>query len=436
MDCSYDGITLSNRHNQIIYVNKSLERITGADRKDLIGKTPKDYKNEGLVLKIIESKDISNIINVIHETKTGITSLITSVPVYLNNELFYFSNYRSLNELENLQLDLMGTRKSDFFKEDELENFIITIGIIVKSGSMKKIIKTIAKISKTDILVTLTGESGVGKDVIAKLIHSLSNRSSQQMIQINCGAIPENLLESELFGYTEGSFTGAVKQGKLGLLELANNGTVFLDEIGDLPLNLQVKLLKVIQDQEILRIGGRKPIKLNLRIICATNQNLEDMIKKGKFREDLYFRINVVPIHIPPLRERKDDIIYLCQYFMNKFNKKYNTSKSFSIDVCNKLEGYNWPGNVRELENLIERLVLSTENERIDVGDLPPSFKDSKLIYKSHDFEDLSLNEIMEVVEKEILGEWINKYGSRKAAKKLGIDYSTLKRKKKKYLGC
>lgn len=439
LDYSFDGIVLSNKDGQIFYVNQALERLTGVDRTYFMGKNPKEYKRDGLVLKVARKELNDHVTNIIQVARDGKVFLITTVPVHFKNEMFYYSNYREINELNNLQLELLEETRSrnefDFAEElKELLNIFSSREIIIKSPAMIKIMKTISKIANTDIIVNIGGESGVGKDVVAKLIHSLSDRKGNPFIQINCGSIPENLLESELFGYAEGSFTGASKKGRAGLLELANNGTVFLDEIGDLPLSLQVKLLKVLQDQEIYRIGGRKSIVLNLRIICATNQNLEQMVRNGKFREDLYFRINMMPLHIPPLRERREDIIHLCRFFIQKYNQKHGVCKSLTAEACNRLEAYHWPGNIRELRNLMERLVIVTERDRISFEDLPEKFIKKAAVYKIQHDGLSDLKDMMNEVEKDIIVQSINKYGCRQAAEKLGIDYSTLKRKKRKLI--
>ncbi len=438
LDYSFDGIALSNKDGVLIYVNQALERLTGVNRQDMVGKNPKQFKRDGLILKAVKKIHQENVVNYIHMIRNGKVFFITSMPILFKDKTIYVSNYREINKLNNLQLELIeeAEKNKEYSFAEELKdlfNIFTSKDIIVKSPPMVKIMKTISKIAATDIVVNLSGESGVGKDVFAKFIHSLSNRSGKPFIQINCGSIPESLLESELFGYVEGSFTGATKKGKSGLLESADQGTVFLDEIGDLPLNLQVKLLKVLQDFEIYRIGGRKPIKLNLRIICATNQNLENMIKDGKFREDLYFRINMLPIHIPPLRERKEDIIHLCHLFLQKFNKKYGKEKFFSNEVCDRLEVYSWPGNVRELKGLIERIVIVTEDNKITVDDLPEKIFRETPILRDQSIKTTNLKSIIENVERDVVMRSIKRYGPKKAAERLGIDYSTLKRKKKKY---
>lgn len=435
LDHSFDGIVLSDENEKIFYVNKALERLTGIDRKHFIGKTPRELRKEGYILVVKREQVSENLINIVHKGKTGLLAFITSTVFYYKGKKYYFSNYREIFELSNLQSQLLQEAKETserYFTElKELRNILLqNEGIIIKDPAMQKIMEILKKIAPTDIIVYFSGESGVGKDVFAKLLHRLSNRAQQPFIQINCAAIPETLLESELFGYAEGSFTGALKQGKPGLLETANGGTVYLDEIGDLPLNLQAKLLKVLQDQEIYRIGGRKPVKLNLRIVCATNQDLPLLIKKGKFREDLYYRISSMPIIIPPLRARKEEIIHLANHFLQMFNQKYQSHKKFSFETCQALELYDWPGNVRELENLIERLVITTEANVITTNDLPDQFKTNGLMRVS---SKAKLKDILETVEKDILKNAIKKNGSRNAARILGINYSTLKRKRRKY---
>lgn len=437
LDHSFDGIVISNEDAQIFYVNQALERLLGIERSYFIGKNPREFKQDGLVLKVAKKISNENVTNIIQITKDGRIFLISSVPFHFKNKMFFYSNYREINELNNLQIELLQQQKdsTEFHFADELKEFINIFSskdIIIKSPAMIKVIKTVTKIAKTDVTVNLNGESGVGKDVVAKLIHNLSGRKRKPFIQISCGLIPDNLFESELFGYSEGSFTGAIKKGKLGLLELANGGSIFFDEIGELSLNLQVKLLKVLQDQEIYRIGGRELIKLDVRFICATNKNLEKMLKEGKFREDLYFRINMIPIHIPPLRERKEDIIHLCDFFMKKYNSKHNTNKVLSIDVSNMIEAYSWPGNIRELKHLIERLVIISEGEKINMEDLPDWIFNKPIYSKTYDYNTTKLKDIITNMEKDVINEAIKKYGARKAAAVLGINYSTLKRKMRK----
>ncbi len=305
--------------------------------------------------------------------------------------------------------------------------------VVGKSKEMQKIFKLLTKVADFDVNVIITGESGVGKSYFAKLIHNISKRHKESFIEVNCGAIPENLLESELFGYEGGSFTGAKKEGKAGLIELAQNGTLFLDEIGEIPLNLQVKLLKVIQDKTFNRIGGTKPIKINFRLVTATNRDLKDLIKQKKFREDLFYRLNVVSINIPPLRERKEDIINLILYFMGNFNEKYNLNKSLSDSVINNLINYDWIGNIRELENVIERTLLISEEDIITEEFLPDNIKE---LHKEMNAQQRNtLQEDLDNYEKNIVLKAFEKYKTTVGVgKALGISQATAVRKIKKYI--
>ena len=299
-----------------------------------------------------------------------------------------------------------------------------------------KIVEELAgRASQVDATVLLLGETGVGKDIIARKIHKDSPRREGPFIKVNCAAIPENLLESELFGYEKGAFTGAINRGKPGMFELADTGTIFLDEVGDLPLSLQAKLLRVIQEKEITRIGGTKPQKLDLRIIAATNKDLQKMVNNDLFREDLYYRLNVVPILIPPLRARRDDIPLLVAHYLDFYNHKYNRKKQLSRHAMEILKQYNWPGNVRELTNLLERLVIiSSENiiEPEHLESLVNRTNPETLAYQCK--TEAPLEEVVAGVEKEMIALALAKYGStRQAARALGVSQPTIVRKAKKY---
>ena len=296
--------------------------------------------------------------------------------------------------------------------------------------------ETIIRVAQVDSTVLITGESGTGKELLAETIHANSARKEGPFIKVNCGAIPESLLESELFGYDAGAFTGARKEGKAGYFELANSGTLFLDEIGDLPLNLQVKLLRVIQSREIVRVGGIKPLKVDIRIVAATNRNLVDMVRRKEFREDLYYRLNVVPINVPPLRQRKEEIPSLVVHFLQVFNRKYKQVKRISPEVIDLFMEYDWPGNVRELENLMERLVVITPSDTITVQDLPSHFGNLAKDWsnKVHVLDIVPLREAVESVEKQILEKaYVQFRTTRQMARALKVDASTVVRKAAKY---
>ncbi|MDO0825416.1 sigma 54-interacting transcriptional regulator [Desulfosporosinus nitroreducens] len=331
--------------------------------------------------------------------------------------------------------------------EDKLNRYCEIINTLTKkqgldpnltfiSSEMKELVKSIEKYAKVDAPILITGESGVGKEVVTDLIHNFSDRKEAPFLKINCGAIPEALLESELFGYEEGAFSGAKKGGKIGFFELANNGTVLLDEIGDLPLQLQVKLLRFVQSYDFYKIGGKRLIKVNTRIVAATNRDLECMVQNKQFRSDLFYRLQVLTIHIPALRDRLSDIIPLTNYFLNKFNETYHTNKTLSSEVYNIFTKYLWPGNVRELENLMERLVVTSEMDTITLEYIPQALKkflnDTKTIGVSRSI--MTYKQAKEQFERQYFQQVIEKYGStRKAAKQIEVDHSTIVKKASKY---
>ncbi len=315
------------------------------------------------------------------------------------------------------------------------------IVIIGNSPQIQKIHALIDRLAKTNSTALIMGESGTGKELVAKMIHLKSPRSKKPFIPVNCAAIPSELLESELFGHEKGAFTGA-SFSRPGRFELANEGTIFLDEIGDMPLHLQVKILRVIQERAFERIGGTRPIKVDVRIIAATNKNLENEVKEGRFREDLFWRLNVVPVIIPPLRERKEDLIPLCEYFVEKFSQNFAYKLKLTSSVMELFLNYSWPGNVRELENTIERLYVLSDGEVVDIESIP-----EKIRYGENSFsrelipEDLNplssgidLNEVLREYEKKLILHSLNLHGwvKSRAAKYLNINRTTLIEKMKR----
>ncbi|MEC9488043.1 MAG: sigma 54-interacting transcriptional regulator, partial [Halanaerobium sp.] len=302
--------------------------------------------------------------------------------------------------------------------------------------AMESVLNLAEKVARVNSTVLLQGESGVGKGVVARIIHDLSAREDGPFVAINCGAIPETLLESELFGYETGAFTGASRKGKPGLIETAEGGTLFLDEITEIPLNLQVKLLQVIQERRLVRIGGVRPIAVDIRVIAATNQDIEMLVREGLFREDLYYRLNVVPIKIPPLRERQEDIIPLINHFLERYNKKYGQEKDLTREAKRALKKYHWPGNCRELENLIERLVVTSEQAVIGLTDLPQNIKGYMPGNPVEVHRLLPLGEARELVEKLLLEKAraeAESGSTYEMARILSVDQSTVVRKWNKY---
>lgn len=440
-DSSYDGIYITDGEGVILRANKACERIEGIILEEVMGKHVQELVDAGIYsdavsLKVLEKRTP---VTILAKAKNGKEHMLTGNPVIKDGEIVrVVINSRDITELNHIKRELLKTRELTEKYQTELELLrqeqTKLENIVVNSPAMRKIIDMTIHVAKVDSTVLIQGESGVGKEIIAKLIHRNSDRKKGPFIKINCGAIPESLMESEFFGYEKGAFTGASKTGKPGLVELANEGTLFLDEIGEMPLNLQVKLLRVIQDWEILRVGGKKTIPVNARIIAATNRDLSEMVREKKFREDLFYRLNVVPVFVPALRERKEDIEPLIGHFLNKFNSKYKLDKRISQEAIDCLIDYDWPGNVRELENLMERLIVTTSEDRIEVTHLPELIKERR--HKGgFDLRNLkTYKETMDNYEKNLLLHVMNQSSStQEMAELLGLDRSTIRRKLKKH---
>jgi len=444
IESSYDGFYITDGNGYTLRINSAYSRITGIKPEEVIGKHMKELVDKGVysqsvTLLVLKKKKP---VTIMHDIKTGKRVLITGNPVFNEKGEIerVVTNVRDITELNRLKKQLEETKELTqryHMELQELRNKQQELdGIVAKSTEMRKTIEMAEKVAKVDSTVLILGESGVGKEILAKIIHASSRRNNGPFIKVNCAAIPETLLESELFGYEGGSFTGAKKKGKPGMFELARNGTIFLDEIGELPLNLQPKLLRVIQDRELIRVGGSHPVELDVRIIAATNRDLEEMVRKGKFREDLFYRLNVVPITIKPLRERKDDILPLIVHFVERFNKKYQLNKRFASTTVDILMEYTWPGNIRELENMIERLMVMVNDDVIQPHHLPGRIKGTALTI-NHLLKDdaiIPLKKAVAETEKNLIKKALEKYKTtRKAAKALGIDQSTVVRKAQKY---
>ena len=445
IEASHDGLFITDGSGNILMVNSSWVRICGIPKDFMIGKNAQDmvdneYYSESSVMAAIKAKEETSImLEMTKGDKKGQKILATAIPLFDESGKIrrVVANIRDISEIISLQQKLEETLNLNTVYIAELEQMrlqqtIKNCDLIAISEVTRRAVEMAVQVSKVDTIVLITGESGVGKEVFADTIHRLSQRSSGPLIKINCGAIPDNLLESELFGYESGSFTGARKQGKPGMFEMANRGTLFLDEIGDISFNLQGKLLRALQDQLIMRVGGVKPISVNVRIIAATNKNLQSMMTAGSFRDDLYYRLNVVSIEIPPLRERLEDIPLLSLFFLDRINKKYHYNKCISPDVIEHLLTYYWPGNIRELENVIERMMVMTEDAEIQTKHLPFNIKNQAF---SEDLgEGINLKQSIESTERQLFERALTKYKStREIAKALNIDQSTVVRKMKKH---
>lgn len=445
IECSYDGIYITDGEANTIKINNAYESITGLKRAEVLGRNMKDLEKEGVIsqsatLLVLKNRKTTTIQQ---EFKTGVKVLVSSNPIFDKNGkiIMVVTNVRDVTQLYELKEQLQKNKEITLKYVSEIEEMrtqlLNTSEIVAEDHKTIEIIQLANRIAKVDTTILMLGETGAGKDQIAKHIHKVSKRSKKQFIKVNCGAVPASLIESEFFGYEKGAFTGANKEGKIGLFEMASGGTIFLDEVGELPMDMQVKLLRVLQEMEVVRIGGTKPIKIDVRVLAATNRDLEDMIKKKQFREDLYYRLNVIPLYIPPLRERKHDILPLINFFLTQLNKKYNFNKIFASDALNCMYEYNWPGNVRELKNIVERAVIMSEDDKIKRSDLPKNIIGSNgMIVTLNTFEEgINLKETLDAIEKKLIKKAYDKYGNvRAAAKSLGIDASTFVRKRQKYI--
>ena len=443
IESSYDGFFIVDHQGVVLRINTAYTRISGLDSDQVIGLSMEELVKQGFFSRCIPMNMLEKgkPVSIISRLKNGKKVLITGNPVFEpnGNLLRVVCNVRDLTELNWLKEELEHsqelTRRYSLELEQLRRNLHGINDVVVRSPAMQQVVELALRVAQVDSTVLILGESGVGKEVIAKLCHSQSARRDGPFIQVNCAAIPESLLESELFGYERGSFTGARHEGKPGMFELAHKGTIFLDEIGELPLNLQAKLLRVLQDKEVMRIGGSRHIKLDIRIICATNKNLGDMARRGQFREDVYYRLNVFPIHIPPLRARKEDIGLLVYHFQERFNKKYGLDKRFSAEVIDLFVQYDWPGNIRELENVVERLMILVPESIIMPHHLPANMR-SYLPGDSHVAisQIIPLKSAVEEVEKQLLLRAIRNYRTtRKIAEVLGLSQPSVVRKLNKY---
>jgi PAS domain S-box-containing protein len=437
---SYDAIYITDKQGTTVKTNSAIERITGIPKEYYLGKNTRALMQRGILKDSVTFKVLKQRrpVTVLQKNFAGKETLITGTPVF--NEAGevekVVTNIRDLSELNQLHDELKKALELNDQYRKELEKIKskarLDPDVIVESKRMLDIYEMADRIADFDATVLILGETGVGKDVLARHLYCSSSRSEKgEFIKVNCGAIPHDLLESELFGYEAGAFTGASRFGKPGLFELADKGVLFLDEVGELPLPLQVKLLRVLQEKQIRKVGGTKPKSVDVRLIAATNRDLKDMVEQGTFREDLYYRLHVIPICVPPLRERKEDILPLVQFFLQHFQEKYRITKEFSREVKDFFYDYHWPGNVRELSNLVERLILIVASDVITLEDLPDEYREKT----SHPESRIrSLKDVIELTERELLAMAVQKFDTTyQIAKELGTSQPTIVRKLKKY---
>lgn len=435
IEYSSDSIYVADGEGKTILVNRAFQYQVGVPPEEMIGRKTSDLEKEGvyypsatsIVLK--EKREIT----VRQKTESSANLIVTAVPIFDEEGKIYrvVCNSRDIEELKSLVEYLSGP--------ETIADMTIMpnkkTSLVFQNKKMQQIVIAAQEVASTSSTVLITGESGVGKEVVARFIHQCSGRSNEKFIHINCGAIPEMLLESELFGYEAGAFTGASKGGKKGLIEAAGKGTLFLDEIAEMPINMQVKLLTVIQNKQVTRIGGTKPTAIDVRFIAATNKALQKLVECGQFRSDLYYRLNVIPIHIPPLRERKEDIPSLIEILLEQMSLKFQRRIKLSPEVVQLFMSYEWPGNIREMENVLERIVVTSKTSVVIEKDLPfftynPDTRKAITVNKVISWEQA----MAELEEQLFIEAYKTGNSSRKIAKILGISQSTANRKLKKYV--
>lgn len=463
LESSFDGIFITDKHAVPLWCNRSYEVISGLTAQQVLGIPMMDLEKQGVVSKsaTLMALEQGKAVTVEQAFTTGKRAVVTSTPIYDTQDqiLMVVTNVRDISELIALQETLDNQRQLSARYEREIDlirtQLMNTPEMVAEDPATLNLLRVVGRAALLDTVVLIQGETGVGKERIASYIHERSPRARKNFIRVNCGAIPENLAESELFGYERGAFTGANREGKAGLFEVANEGTIFLDEVGELSLAIQTKLLRVLQEKELTRVGGSKPVKLDVRIIAATNRDLQKCVAEGTFREDLYYRLSVFPVHVPPLRERRLDIPKLAANVINELNHNYENKKTISAGAEAVLLQYPWPGNVRELRNVMERAFIMSDGEKILAEDLAiggerdfaqaqaePSVRDLPSDQSQRKdptaagpvLGEGSLQEQVERFEASLMAQALAAEGSlRGAARRLEMDPATLLRRKKKY---
>ncbi|MCF8107134.1 MAG: sigma 54-interacting transcriptional regulator [Desulfohalobiaceae bacterium] len=432
IDLSADGLVSVDSQGILLRMNKAYEDIVGVKARDFIGRPALELKKQGYLpdlvsLQVLKDLRPKHLFVQLEDREV----LLTGRPVFnaRGKLIRVVANIRDLTDLNNLKDELRKYQDLTSRYQTELKQFRAMESandLISCSRVMKHVVETAVRASLADATTLISGETGTGKEIVARIIHRAGPRQGGPFITINCAALPETLLEAELFGYEQGAFTGAKSQGQMGLFEAAQGGLLFLVEIGEIPSSMQAKLLRAIQEKKIRRIGGSREIELDLNLVAASNIDLKKKVAESLFRADLYYRLNVIHIRLPPLRQRMEDIPLLVKHFLTLFNEKYKARKEIGQETLDSLFDYDWPGNVRELENIIERLVVLDQGPGLDNELLPVSSPGSAF--------DQSLSELIEKTEKEaILKTYQQCRSTRKAALKLKISQATMSRKLQKH---
>ncbi|HAA02472.1 MAG TPA: AAA family ATPase [Syntrophobacteraceae bacterium] len=437
-ESSQDGLYITDGMANTIRVNSAYERITGLSRTDLVGRNMEDLVNEKVFdhSVTLEVREKGAPVTLMQSIKGDKQVMVTGTPIFDEDDqiALVVTNVRDMTLLNDLRAQLNESRRlsSRFYQSLlEQEKFEHALqDMVVKSNAMTQVVQKAVKVAGVHTSVLLQGESGVGKSMLARIIHFMSRRKERPFVKISCGTIPDSLMESELFGYSKGAFTGAAREGKAGLIETADTGTIFLDEVGELTPAMQVKLLQVIEEKTFTRVGSTRPTSVDVRIIAATNRDLLDLAQKGLFREDLYYRLNVIPIFIPPLRQRREDVRVLTLNTLEKLNSTMGLNKRIESETLDRLMRYDYPGNVRELINIVERMVIMSEGEQISFADLPGELKEVDPTFPDLLEEGVSLNAAVHALEERMIGGALRRHGTlAEASRALGIHPTTLWRK-------
>ncbi len=444
IDSLSDGLWICDGEANVLRINPASERLNAVEARQVVGRNMRDLMAEGVfdksaTLEVIRTRGPVDML----QTRQGRKLVLTGTPVFdEGGRLIRVVVYeRDVTELDALHQQLEQQEAiRDGFRHQMLEQQLEEVElrrVIAKSPCMQKALRQAIKVSAVDSTVLILGESGVGKGLIADLVHKYSSRAGKPLVKINCGAIPESLVEAELFGYDKGAFTGAQAKGKPGYFELADGGILFLDEIAELPLSSQVKLLRFLEDGRVMRVGGTHSRKLDVRMLAATHRDLQGMVDRGAFRLDLFYRLSVIPLHVPPLRERTECILPMLRHYVDHFGERLGVRRRFSRAASEALLAYPWPGNVRELMNLCERLVVMSDVELIDLADLPRDVvgRSGKGGAAPAGWpEEFTLDQAVESTERAMLLAARERHGNQTSmARALGVDQSTVARKLKKY---
>ena len=436
---SYDGFWICDGQGVVLRVNPASERINGIKEEEIVGRHVSLLQEWGAVdrcvtMEVLEKKRQVTIMQ--RSARSGKKLMVTATPIFDDQGriTLVITNDRDITELDDLRHQLLQSEaRTEQFQQELLKRDMeerADSEIVGRSPVMRKVLAAARHVAKFKTNILISGASGTGKSLLANLIHKLSGRQDAPFVRVECGAIPASLFESEVFGYEKGAFTGANVTGKLGLFGMSDGGTLFLDEISQAPYGEQHKLLRFLETGELIRVGATKPTYVDARVIAATNVDLEERVEAGLFRSDLFYRLNIVPIQLPLLKDRQEDIPFLIQTFQDRFNERFNTDKRLSGPAVEALMRYDWPGNVRELENVMERLVVMSPNETIELSDLPEKiFGKAGLVYSLAAGK--KLKEAVSEYEQDLIDLALQQYGNQsEAAKALGVSQATIARKR------